>query len=204
MTNQIYKNKIMKIGITGGTGSGKSSVCRYLEDMGFQVIDSDAIARQILENDSDAYKTVVSHFGKSILSSNGEINRKVLGSIVFASSEELDFLQNVVTKKTIEKVIQIMHTIVPEKKFVFLDAPILFEVGLDKYVDRVWMVLASREQRIKRLSKRDGISDFEIEKRMAAQMPEDEKKKLSDDIILNNGTLYELHLRVDELLEDLI
>lgn len=206
MTNQtcINKKNFLKIGITGGTGSGKTSVCKHLRDKGFQVIDSDAIARTILEKDSDAYNVVVSHFGKSILKSNGEINRKDLGSIVFDSPEDLNFLQSVVTKKTVESVINIFDTIVPEKKIIFLDAPILFEVGLDKYVDMVWMVLAPRDQRMNRLAKRDGISDYEIEKRMAAQMPEEKKQKLSDIIILNDGTLDELHLRVDKLLEDFI
>lgn len=206
MTNQtcINKKNFLKIGITGGTGSGKTSVCKHLRDKGFQVIDSDAIARTILEKDSDAYNVVVSHFGESILKSNGEINRQDLGSIVFDSPEDLNFLQSVVTKKTVESVINIFDTIVPEKKIIFLDAPILFEVGLDKYVDMVWMVLAPRDQRMNRLAKRDGISDYEIEKRMAAQMPEEKKQKLSDIIILNDGTLDELHLRVDKLLEDFI
>lgn len=206
MTNQtcINKKSFLKIGITGGTGSGKTSVCKHLRDKGFQVIDSDAIARTILEKDSDAYNVVVSHFGESILKSNGEINRQDLGSIVFDSPEDLNFLQSVVTKKTVESVINIFDTIVPEKKLIFLDAPILFEVGLDKYVDMVWMVLAPRDQRMNRLAKRDGISDYEIEKRMAAQMPEEKKQKLSDIIILNDGTLDELHLRVDKLLEDFI
>lgn len=206
MTNQtcINKKNFFKIGITGGTGSGKTSVCKHLRDKGFQVIDSDAIARTILEKDSDAYNVVVSHFGESILKSNGEINRKDLGSIVFDSPEDLNFLQSVVTKKTVESVINIFDTIVPEKKLIFLDAPILFEVGLDKYVDMVWMVLAPRDQRMNRLAKRDGISDYEIEKRMAAQMPEEKKQKLSDVVILNDGTLDELHLRVDKLLEDFI
>lgn len=206
MTNQtcINKKNFLKIGITGGTGSGKTSVCKHLRDKGFQVIDSDAIARTILEKDSDAYNVVVSHFGESILKSNGEINRQDLGSIVFDSPEDLNFLQSVVTKKTVESVINIFDTIVPEKKIIFLDAPILFEVGLDKYVDMVWMVFAPRDQRMNRLAKRDGISDYEIEKRMAAQMPEEKKQKLSDIIILNDGTLDELHLRVDKLLEDFI
>lgn len=206
MTNQtcINKKNFLKIGITGGTGSGKTSVCKHLRDKGFQVIDSDAIARTILEKDSDAYNVVVSHFGESILKSNGEINRQDLGSIVFDSPEDLNFLQSVVTKKTVESVINIFDTIVPEKKIIFLDAPILFEVGLDKYVDMVWMVLAPRDQRMNRLAKRDGISDYEIEKRMGAQMPEEKKQKLSDIIILNDGTLDELHLRVDKLLEDFI
>lgn len=206
MVNKKYidNKKILKIGITGGTGSGKTSVCKHLIDKGFQVIDSDKIARKILDEDSDAYNSVVSHFGKLILKSNGEIDRKKLGSIVFDSPKDLEFLQNIVTKKTVERVKDIMDTAVPEKKIIFLDAPILFEVGLDKYVDVVWMVLASRDQRIKRLSKRDGISDAEIEKRMAAQMPENEKKKLSDVVILNNGSLDELHLRIDEFLLNFI
>lgn len=206
MVNKKYidNKKILKIGITGGTGSGKTSVCKHLIDKGFQVIDSDKIARKILDKNSDAYNSVVSHFGKLILKSNEEIDRKKLGSIVFDSPKDLEFLQNIVTKKTVERVKDIMDTAVPEKKIIFLDAPILFEVGLDKYVDMVWMVLASRDQRIKRLSKRDGISDAEIEKRMAAQMPEDKKKKLSDVIILNNGSLDELHLRIDELLLNFI
>lgn len=206
MANQRYINnkKILKIGITGGTGSGKTSVCKYLKNKGFQVIDSDEIAKKILDKETDAYKSVVSHFGNSILKSNGEIDRKKLGSIVFDSPKDLEFLQNIVTKKTVERVKDIMDAASPDKRIIFLDAPLLFETGLDKYVDIVLMVSASRDQRIKRLSKRDDISDAEIEKRMSAQMPEDEKKNLSDIIISNDGTLDELHLKIDKFLEDFI
>lgn len=206
MVNKKYidNKKILKIGITGGTGSGKTSVCKHLIDKGFQIIDSDAIARKILDKGTDAYNSVVAHFGKLILKSNGEIDRKKLGFIVFDSPKDLEFLQNIVTKKTVERVKDIMDAASPDKRIIFLDAPLLFETGLDKYVDIVLMVSASRDQRIKRLSKRDDISDAEIEKRMAAQMPEDEKKNLSDIIISNDGTLDELHLKIDKFLENFI
>ncbi len=196
--------KIIKVGITGGTGSGKSSVCNYLTKKGLQVIDSDAIARKLLDRDTVTYDLVVSHFGEKILKANGEINRQLLSSIVFGSSDELNFLQNVVTKETVEIVKKLLEKSRPEMKIIFLDAPLLFETGLDQDVDIVWFVLASQEKRLKRLSKRDGIPVFEIEKRMSAQMPEEQKEMLADIVIENEGSLDDLYSKVDKLLLQLI
>lgn len=196
--------KIIKVGITGGTGSGKSSVCNYLTKKGLQVIDSDAIARKLLDRDTVTYDLVVSHFGEKILKANGEINRQLLSSIVFGSSDELNFLQNVVTKETVEIVKELLEKSRPEMKIIFLDAPLLFETGLDQDVDIVWFVLASQDKRLKRLSKRDGIPVFEIEKRMSAQMPEEQKEMLADIVIENEGSLDDLYSKVDKLLLQLI
>lgn len=196
--------KIIKVGITGGTGSGKSSVCNYLTKKGLQVIDSDAIARKLLDRDTVTYDLVVSHFGEKILKANGEINRQLLSSIVFGSSDELNFLQNVVTKETVEIVKELLEKSRPEMKIIFLDAPLLFETGLDQDVDIVWFVLASQDKRLKRLSKRDGIPVFEIEKRMSAQMREEQKEMLADIVIENEGSLDDLYSKVDKLLLQLI
>lgn len=203
LTNKNNK-KIIKVGITGGTGSGKSSVCNYLTKKGLQVIDSDAIARKLLDRGTVTYDLVVSHFGEKILKANGEINRQLLSSIVFGSSDELNFLQNVVTKDTVEIVKKLLEKSRPEMKIIFLDAPLLFETGLDQDVDIVWFVLASQEKRLKRLSKRDGIPVFEIEKRMSAQMPEEQKEMLADIVIENEGSLDDLYSKVDKLLLQLI
>lgn len=196
--------KIIKVGITGGTGSGKSSVCNYLTKKGLQVIDSDAIARKLLDRGTVTYDLVVSHFGEKILKANGEINRQLLSSIVFGSSDELNFLQNVVTKETVEIVKELLEKSRPEMKIIFLDAPLLFETGLDQDVDIVWFVLASQDKRLKRLSKRDGIPVFEIKKRMSAQMPEEQKEMLADIVIENEGSLDDLYSKVDKLLLQLI
>lgn len=203
LTNKNNK-KIIKVGITGGTGSGKSSVCNYLTKKGLQVIDSDAIARKLLDRGTVTYDLVVSHFGEKILKANGEINRQLLSSIVFGSSDELNFLQNVVTKETVEIVKKLLEKSRPEMKIIFLDAPLLFETGLNQDVDIVWFVLASQEKRLKRLSKRDGIPVFEIEKRMSAQMPEEQKEMLADIVIENEGSLDDLYSKVDKLLLQLI
>lgn len=203
LTNKNNK-KIIKVGITGGTGSGKSSVCNYLTKKGLQVIDSDAIARKLLDRGTVTYDLVVSHFGEKILKANGEINRQLLSSIVFGSSDELNFLQNVVTKETVEIVKELLEKSSPEMKIIFLDAPLLFETGLDQDVDIVWFVLASQEKRLKRLSKRDGIPVFEIEKRMSAQMPEEQKEMLADIVIENEGSLDDLYSKIDKLLLQLI
>ena len=203
LTNKSNIKKI-KVGITGGTGSGKTSVCEYLSKKGFQVIDSDAIARQLLEKGTATYNSVVSHFGEKILKDNGEVDRKLLSSIVFGSSEDLKFLQDVVTRETVQRVKNLLKENTTEKKMIFLDAPLLFETGLDKDVDIVWLVLASQSKRLKRISERDGLSDTEIEKRMSAQMPEDQKEMLADVVIENEGSLDDLYFKVDKLLEGLM
>ena len=113
-------------------------------------------------------------------------------------------MQDVVTRETVQRVKNLLKENTTEKKMIFLDAPLLFETGLDKDVDIVWLVLASQSKRLKRISERDGLSDSEIEKRMSAQMPEDQKEMLADVVIENEGSLDDLYFKVDKLLEGLM
>lgn len=198
--------KCTKIGITGGTGSGKSTVCSYLRSRGFQVLDSDKIARAILSKGTKEFALVAEHFGEGVICPSGDIDRKKLASIVFESHEELKYLENVVTKGTVEEVRRRITRFCDDssckavEKIIFVDAPILFETGLDREMDFVWMVHSMKELRIDRLAKRDGLTPSELEKRMSAQMPEEIKISKADFVIENNGTMKELEALVEDVL----
>ncbi len=212
MENSV--KKCIKVGITGGSGAGKSTVCSYIRNQGYEVIDSDEIAKNILAKGTKQFSIVKEHFGEGILLPDGDIDRKKLGSIVFADRKELNFLQNVVTKGAVEEVRRLMKNFcysysggiiepadqrinknnqsIDENRIVFVDAPILFETGLNMEMDFVWMVHSKKEIRLERLAKRDGLTFEELEKRMGAQMPEEEKISKSDFVIENNGTIEKL------------
>lgn len=230
----------VKIGITGGTGSGKSTVCDHLRRLGYEVIDSDKIARTLLTPGTKEYVAVTEHFGDGILSSSCasintdnvtqinsskittarkgicEIDRKKLGEIVFASRSELEFLENVVTKGTIEEIRRIIGNFcncstcsiqginnAEKSRIIFVDAPILFETGFNKEMDYVWVVYSCKALRLNRLAKRDGLTVEKLEQRMGSQMPEEEKIARADFVIENNGTITELIVQIEDELDKL-
>lgn len=200
----------MIVGITGGTGSGKSSVAQYLRTKGYKVIDADEIAQNLLEKGEMAYIKTVEAFGESIIDMEGKIDRKKLGNIVFSNKKDLSILETIVTKEVINKIIRLIRPYGKqsglsgkyslEGGIIFVDAPLLFETGLNDNMDVVWLVTADKSMRVSRLIERDNITLDEIEMRMQNQMDEKEKILKSDVVFFNNGTLEELLHKVDEQL----
>lgn len=200
----------MIIGITGGTGSGKSSVAKYLRTKRYKVIDADEIARNLLNKGETAYIKTVDAFGESIIDAEGKIDRKKLGNIVFSNKKDLTILETIVTQEVVRKIIcltesygreQTMATKYPiHDSIIFVDAPLLFETGLNEDMDEVWLITADKSLRISRVLERDKITTIEIEKRMENQMNETEKIVKSDVVFYNNGTLEELLHKVDQQL----
>lgn len=141
------------IGLTGGTGSGKSVVSRYLKEMGAVIVDADLVSRQIVEVGKPAYEEIVAYFGKDILQEDGTIFRKKLGEIVFHDEEKLAFLN----RCTHTYIVAEMKDQIEQAKTegtascIVLDAPLLFEVGLEKFCDAVWVVYADAEVRAQRV-----------------------------------------------------
>ena len=185
----------MIIGLTGGIASGKSTVSDILKNMGAYIIDADKIAHQIIKKDNIGYKKIVKQFGEKILNSNNNIDRAKLGTIVFSDNDKLKSLENIThpliinhIKNKIEKV--------QDDNTVVIDAPLLFETGLDKLTDQDWVVYVNYDIQIKRLMKRDKLSREEAENRIKKQMSLEKKKEMGDIIINNNGNINQLKEKV--------
>jgi dephospho-CoA kinase len=190
------------IGLTGGIGSGKSTVSEYLIKKGYTVIDADAISRAATAPGGPALKPILLEFGAGVFKDDGTLDRKAMADIAFASREGRQRLEDIVcTIVKDEFMAQVEHLREEGHEGpVFFDAPLLFEMGLEKDMDECWLVTASVETRISRVMKRDGLSREEILRRIDSQMSDDEKEKLADHVITNSLDLTWLYEQVDALL----
>lgn len=181
----------MLIGLTGGIGTGKSTLCKVADDLGFFVIDADKIGHSILIKDSCAYNEIVESFGKEILSPDGEIDRKKLGGIVFTNPEKLLLLNKITHQKITEKIEKMIEKC--DNETAVLEAAVLFESGMDKICDVVVAVIAPKEERARRISERDGVSIENAMLRINSQKNDDFYLSKADRIIFNNGSIEKLY-----------
>ena len=193
----------MIYGLTGGTGSGKTTVARYLQEFGCTVVDADVIARSITDKGSPVLEKLAECFGRDIIDENGELIRKKLGSIVFGDEQKLSQLNDIMRDSMDSAFKKALKEASESRLYgkVFFDAPTLFESNREHFVDKIWVVAADRETRIQRIMKRDGISREEVEKRMKSQLPDNEKIAKADVVIYNDGTLEDLKAAVQKALK---
>ena len=178
------------LGVTGGSGCGKSAFCRKLKGLGAYVIDADVVARQIVEKGMPALAEIKTEFGEEYLNSDGTLNRKKLGGLVFSNPHKLKKLNEITHKYITEEINKKLKD--KNEGLRIIDAALLFESGLDKICDRTVCVLASREVRAERIIERDAISQLAAYARIDAQQNDEFYKKRADDIIENNGAEAEL------------
>lgn len=187
----------MKIlGVTGGSGTGKSSVCTILREEGGKIIDADKITRKLQQKGGVAYDEIVEVFTEEILLSDGEIDRKKLGDIVFGNPASLRKLNSIVhkhvTKEIKRRIAKYMADDTGKYRFIVLDVPIPIEEGFFDTVDYVWAVVANNDLRVERLVQRMGITEEEAEKRISAQMSNREYEELADCTIENEEDIFRL------------
>jgi len=184
----------VKIGITGGIGSGKSHVSKIIEKNGYVVLNADNIAKQIMIEDESVKELIISKFGeKSYL--NDELNRSYIASKAFSSIEKLAILNAIVHPPMVEKISELMNAELQKSKIVFVEAALIYEAEVDEVLDYVLLVTSNENSRIVRIMGRDNLSENEIKNRMKYQMPENEKENLADFTIKNNSTLIELEMK---------
>jgi dephospho-CoA kinase len=186
---------MMVIGLTGGIASGKNTVAVILKKANIPVIDADELAKLITKSGSNALKEIVEIFGHKMLSEkNLKLDRKKLAEIVFNDQKKLKQLENILHPK-IEQLRQFYTEKLKQKghKIVVYMAPLLFETGLYKNMDKTLLITANQTTREDRIQKRDKISLKNARARINAQMDEEKKIKMADEVIENNGTLDELY-----------
>lgn len=191
------------IGLTGGTGSGKSTVATYLENKGCVIIDADEISRELTKPGGEALEPIRRRFGDEVFFENGTLNRKKLGTIVFNDNVKLRSLEAITTDIVVRKVLEKVDHLKNQgfDGIVILDAPLLFECGMKDFTDENWLVTCDLENRIQRLIDRDGISRQSILDRMSNQLSDEHKRMMADRIIENSGSLTELYSRIDRFIE---
>ena len=185
------------VGLTGGIGSGKSTVAGLLAERGAVVIDADRIARQVVEPGQPAHAQLVERFGPRVLAADGSIDRRVLAGIAFADPPALADLNAIVHPRVAVEVSRRMAGL-PDGSTVVLDVPLLVEAGTAA-IDALVVVDCPEEVALRRLIERRGMDEHDVRRRMGAQASRDERRARADRVILNDGSLDDLRRRVDEV-----
>jgi dephospho-CoA kinase len=185
------------VGLTGGIGSGKSTVAEYFRRHGVPVIDADVIAHQLAEPDQPAYHEIVAAFGEGILDTHGRIDRGRLRNRVFDRPSERQQLESILHPRIREEMARRANSL--DAPYCIFVIPLLIETGQRDLVDRILVVDADEEVRARWVRARSGLDAATIRKIMAAQADRESRLSSADDIIENNGTLAELETRVDQL-----
>lgn len=176
-----------RIGLTGTIASGKSYVADILEELGARVVDTDLLAREVVEPGTAGLQMIVERWGEGVLDEQGRLDRKKLADIVFVDEDDRRHLNSIVHPLVFKRIAELIRDVPPDT-VVVLVVPLLFESGMDSSMDSVWVVTADEETLIKRMTDRDGFSREEALSRIRAQMPQEEKIKMAQVVIDNGGS----------------
>ncbi|AFM42180.1 dephospho-CoA kinase [Desulfosporosinus acidiphilus SJ4] len=183
---------MLTIGLTGGIGSGKSTVSQWFKNQGIPVIDADKAVHRLLQSDSDLISRLIMTFGSDIAGETGEILRGKLGKLVFADAAARKSLEGLVHPRVLDHMNREREVLENSgEKVCVWDVPLLFETGFEQHVDKVWVVWVPRDIQLQRVLKRDNLGIHEAEARIAAQGSLDEKCQRADTVIDNSGSIQE-------------
>jgi dephospho-CoA kinase len=192
-------------GLTGGIACGKSTVARLFQDLGAYIIDADRVGHEVIQPGHAAYQEILEHFGKEILDPAGRIDRKKLGSKVFAEPQQLRLLNAIVHPRIIARVQELSAG--QQKRnpraVVIVDAALIFESGISSTMRKVMVAWCRPEQQLERLMANTGASREEAEQRIQAQMPVEEKRRRADYVIDCSGTLEQTCAQVQVIYAEL-
>ena len=185
------------VGLTGGIGSGKTTVGLQFEALGIDSVDADIVAREIMAPGDIALTEITKRFGKQILDAQGQLDRRKLREIVFADPNEKVWLNQLTHPLIRARMFEALQQ--AQSPYVLLIAPLLLENGLEQHCDRVLIVDVPESVQIERTSQRDKVAATQVEQILASQINRSERLKRADDIIRNTGSIEQLQTQVDAL-----
>ena len=200
-TLKLRKENALVLGVTGGIASGKTTVANLFSEMGAPIIDFDLLARTVVEPQKPAWKDIVEYFGEDLLQKDGRIDRKRLSTLVFVDPEKRKKLETFTHPPIVDAFLDQVDHLAKHNAEGIIQAviPLLYEVSLQHLVHKVLVVYIPREKQLERLIARDGLSQDQAAKILAAQLPIEEKAKKADFVIDNSGHLDETKRQVEKL-----
>lgn len=190
------------LGLTGGIASGKSTVSNYLASKNIPIVDADIGAREVVEVGTEGLQSIVTHFGKEVLSEDGSLNRKKLGAIIFDNETKRELLNQLlgtnIREWILTKVADYRRQDIP---LLVLDIPLLYEASYQEVCDAVMVVYTPPEIQLERLIKRNGLITKEAQDRINSQLSIEKKKQLADILIDNSNKIEDTYLQIDEWLD---
>jgi len=189
----------MIVGLTGGIGSGKSTVARAFGSLGIGWVDADDVAREVVMPGEPALAAISEHFGNDVLHADGTLNRAALRSIVFDNPSERKWLESVTHPRVRERILVHLERLQRQSPYVLLVSPLLFESGQDKLVDRTVVVDVPVELQLSRTRARDDVSEAQVHAILAAQLPREERLTKANDVIDNSGDHASMMQQVTQL-----
>lgn len=208
------------LGLTGGIGTGKSTAAEYLVSLGFVHIDADAIGRELTAYGSPLLSLLEETFGMksarlsvsgrpTILDEEGRLDRKALANIVFSDPGEKEKLDSIMFEKIGRIMVERIEDACrfaeeDEKTMILIDAPLLFESGLDRLCDKVLLIVCDIETRVDRVAERDDSSREEVHARIRSQMSDEEKMAKADYVVDNSGSIHAMRAQIDDILSEVV
>jgi dephospho-CoA kinase len=204
LLHERLEGKIRMIGLTGGIASGKSTVARFFKEAKIPLIDADEIAREVVRPGEKAYREIVQSFGEGILKEDRTLDRENLGRIVFGDESKRSLLESITHPEIFKEINKRVQALKKRKaKAAVVDAALLFESGLHRHMHKNILVRVDPEVQLRRLMKRDSLSEIQAWQRVLSQMPTPEKEKFADFVIDNSGSPEETRRQVLEILRKL-
>jgi dephospho-CoA kinase len=196
--------QMKRIALTGGMGTGKSHVRAVFAALGVPTIDADTLARDVVAHGTPGFEAVVGKFGRGILNADGDLDRRALGAMVFADPAKRHDLEAIL-HPAIKGAIDQWFTALDQtaQPFAIADIPLLYEVGLDKEYDAVIVTACTPQNQVKRIMARDNLDAKEVQGRLEAQLPIEEKVKRAHYVIDTNGSLVQTNAQVHKLYQEL-
>lgn len=192
----------MILGLTGGIGTGKSTVVNMLKEKGIPVVDTDLISREVIEY-PEIIEKIKLEISNEVFDFNNKLDRKKMSEIVFENQEKLKKLNEIMHPEILKKMWDEVEELKKNHKIIVVDVPLLFEINMEKEVDKILLIYASKEIQLKRIMERDGRTREEAVKIISSQMPLYKKREKSDYIIQNNDSLENLEKKLEKILEKL-
>jgi dephospho-CoA kinase len=188
---------MLKVGLTGGIGCGKSTVCTLFNEFGTTIIDTDEIAREVVEPNTPGIAALINHFSQAILQQDGQLDRKALRQIVFSDPDKLQLLESILhplIRTRLREILDTLHT-----PYVIIAIPLLVEKGWQTEVDRVLVIDCTEEKQLERVQKRDGSDRQLTSNIIQSQVSRQRRLAAADDIIHNDKDIADLREQVERM-----